>query len=68
MFAEFVWNTQTVAIVAVFLVPITGIVAWAVVKSSQTRALADLKARLVEKGMSADEIKTIVEAGESRKE
>ena len=65
MLAEFVWSTPNIAIVGAFLVPIIAIIAGATAKSSRTRALADLKARLVEKGMSADEVKTIVEAGES---
>jgi hypothetical protein len=64
MLAEIVWTTGTIAIVGAFLVPIIAIVASAAVKSSRTRALADLKTRLIEKGMSADEIKKVVEAGE----
>ena len=62
MLAVFVWTTAKIAITGAFLVPIIAIVSSAVTKSSRTRA--DLKARLVEKGMSADDIKKIVEAGE----
>lgn len=65
MLAEFVWSTANIALVGAFLVPLVAIIASAAVKSSRTRALADLKARLIEKGMSADQIKAIVEAGES---
>ena len=68
MLAEFVFTTPKIAIIGAFLVPIVAIVAGAVGKSSRTRALADLKTRLVEKGMSADEIKAIVEAGEKRED
>lgn len=64
MLAEFVWTTAKLAIIGVFLVPIIALLSAAMTKSSRTRALADLKARLVEKGMSADDIKKIVEAGE----
>lgn len=62
MLAEFVWTTAKLAIIGVFLVPIIALLSAAMTKSS--RALADLKARLVEKGMSAHDIKKIVEAGE----
>ena len=68
MLAEFVFTTAKIAIIGAFLVPIIAIIAGAVGKSSRTRALADLKTRLVEKGMSAAEIKAIVEAGESHKD
>lgn len=64
MLAEFVWTTAKLAIIGVFLVPIIALLSAAMTKSSRTRALADLKARLVEKGMSAHDIKKIVEAGE----
>ena len=64
MLAEFVWTTAKIAIIGGLLIPITAILAGAMSKSSRTRAVADLKARLVEKGMSADDIKKIVEAGE----
>ena len=64
MLAEFVWTIGAIAIVGAFLVPIVAIVSSAAVKASRTRALADLKTRLIERGMSADEIKTVVEAGE----
>ncbi len=64
MLAEFVLTTAKLAIIGAFLVPIIAILAGAMTKSSRTRALADLKARLVDKGMSADDIKKIVEAGE----
>ncbi len=64
MLAVFVLTTAKLAIIGGLLIPIIAILAGAMTKSSRTRALSDLKARLVDKGMSADDIKKIVEAGE----
>lgn len=63
MLAEFEWTTEKVAIVAFCAIPIVMTIAGFWAQAAKARALAELKMRLAEKGMTADEISRVVEAG-----
>jgi hypothetical protein len=65
MLAEIVWNQDTaatVAVVCVFAVPITAIVAVFWSKVETRKSDNDLKRSMVERGMHADEIERILSA------
>jgi hypothetical protein len=62
MLADIVWNQNTIAVVCAFAVPIVGIIGGIWYKIEQLKSDNELKRRMVERGMSADEIERIVAA------
>ena len=58
----FTWNTGSIAILAVMAVPIVLFVLMFGTKMFQIRSDHDLKARMIDKGMSADEIERVLAA------
>ncbi len=62
MLAGIVWNEATIAIAMGCTVPIVAIISIAWCKVSKATAEHDLKRRMVERGMSADEIERVMAA------
>ena len=60
MLSEIVWNTATISIVMGCAIPIVAIVSTAWLKISKTTSENDLKRRMVERGMSVDEIERVL--------
>ena len=58
----FTWNTGSIAILAVMAVPIVLFALIFGTKMFQIRSDHDLKARMIDKGMSADEIERVLAA------
>lgn len=61
--AEIVWDKQTLAVVGAFAVPIVAFVSFAWFHANKVRSESALKRAMVERGMSADEIERVLEAG-----
>ncbi len=59
---EFTWDTGTVAILAVMAVPIVLFALMFGTKMFQIRSDNELKRRMIDKGMSADEIERVLAA------
>ena len=66
MFAEITWNVATVAVVAVFSVPIVAILAGTWRHIEKTRSDNILKRDMINRGMSADEIERVLAAKSSK--
>jgi hypothetical protein len=64
MLAEIVWDKGTLTILMVFAIPIVAIVCGTWYKFERMRSADALKRKLVERGMSAEEIERVVKAGE----
>ncbi|HUB24421.1 MAG TPA: hypothetical protein VL992_03250 [Tepidisphaeraceae bacterium] len=62
MLADIVWNRDTIAVVAVFSIPIVSIIAGIWSQVEKHRSDNELKLRMVERGMSAEEIERIMAA------
>jgi hypothetical protein len=63
MLAEITWNQNTLAVVLGCAIPIVYILASAWVKVERARTSAQLKRRMIDRGMSADEIDRVLRAG-----
>ena len=63
LLAEFVWDRQTLAVVGAFSIPLAAIIGSAWYKMNKVRYEIELKRSMVERGMSADEIERIMDAG-----
>ena len=63
MLADILWNEATLAIVMGCAIPIAAIVCIAWCKVAKSTSENDLKRRMVERGMSADEIERVLAAG-----
>jgi hypothetical protein len=61
--AEFVWNEKTLAVVMVFAIPIVAIIGGLWYKIEQVKSVNHLKRRMIERGMSVDEIERVIKAG-----
>ena len=68
MLAEIVWDNQTLGIVFGCGIPIVFILATAWYKVERMRSADALKRKMVERGMSAEEIERVVKAGEGDEE
>ncbi|MCO6438090.1 MAG: hypothetical protein J5J06_13435 [Phycisphaerae bacterium] len=62
MLAEIEWNTATLSVVLGCLIPITGIVAVAWYRITRVTSENAMKQRMVERGMTADEIERVINA------
>ena len=62
MLAEIVWNQNTLGVVGAFSIPIVGIIAGCWVAVEKARSEHDLKRRMVERGMSVEEIERVMAA------
>jgi hypothetical protein len=63
MIGEIVWDQNTFAVIGVFAVPIVAISGYYWHLVDRHRCDAELKHRMIERGMSADEIERILRAG-----
>ena len=68
MLAEIVWDKQTLGVVFACGIPIVFILATAWYKVERMRSANDLKRRMVERGMSAEEIERVIKSGEEVEE
>jgi len=68
MLAEIIWDKQTISVVMAMGVPIVAILATAWYKAVKVKSLNDLKRAMVNRGMSADEIRRVIAAGRSQVE
>lgn len=62
MWCEIVWNERTLAVVLVFAIPLVAIIGGLWFKSQKDAAETELKQRMVERGMSAEEIERVLAA------
>ena len=62
MLSEIIWNEATIAIVMGCAIPIVGVISTAWYKAAKTTSENDLKRRMVERGMSVDEIERVLAA------
>jgi len=67
MLCEIVWDQNTIAVVGVFSIPIIGIIAGCWVAVEKSRSEHDLKRRMVERGMSVEEIERVMAARDEHK-
>ena len=56
-------SPQTVAVIMIFAIPIVAIIAYYVHEVLKTRSNNELKQSMLERGMSAQDIETVVNAG-----
>lgn len=63
MLADIVWDKQTLAVVMVFGIPIVGILAGVWYKVEQMKHVNGLKRKMIERGMSVEEIERVMAAG-----
>ena len=57
-----VWNVATIAVVLALSIPIVAIVMGFWAKNERAKLESDLKRRMIEKGMTADEIQKVIES------
>jgi len=62
MLAEIVWNPGTISAAGTFAVPIVAVIAVCWYLLGKAKSNNDLKARMVERGMSAEEIERVMAA------
>ena len=62
MLSEIIWNEATIAIVMGCAIPIVGVISAVWYKAAKTTSENDLKRRMVERGMSVDEIERVLAA------
>ena len=63
MLAEIVWDKNTLGVIGAFSIPIVAIVGGIWYQIEKTKSLNNLKRRMVERGMSVEEIERVVKAG-----
>ena len=63
MLAEIVWDQQTLGVILGCGIPIVLILAIAWYKVERMKSANELKRKMVERGMSAEEIERVVKAG-----
>jgi len=63
MLAEIIWNDKSLAVVLVFAIPIIGIIAGVWYKVESMKSVTALKRKMIERGMSAEEIERVIKAG-----
>ena len=63
MLAEFVWDKQALAVVGAFGVPLGCFLGYVWFHAQKVRGEHRLKRAMVERGMSAEEIERVLEAG-----
>jgi hypothetical protein len=68
MLAEIIWNEKTLAVVLALGIPIVGIIAGTWYKIESVKSLTNLKRKMIERGMSADEIERVIKAGPPEEE
>lgn len=68
MLSEIVWDKGTLSVVMAFAVPITVVICMAWYKVVKVKSLNNLKRAMVNRGMSAEEIKQVIAAGKSQLE
>ena len=68
MLAAVSWNTQTIAIVFGCAIPIVAIVAYYWHESVKIRSANALKRKMIERGMSVEEIERVLNAGATTKD
>ena len=66
MLCEFVWNRETLTIVMIFSIPLVTILGGFWLKIEKTRSENDLKRRMVERGMSVEEMERVMAARPSK--
>ena len=62
MLAEIIWDKHTLAVLGAFGVPIVAILMTGWYKIEQMRSTNNLKRKMIERGMSADEICRVIES------
>jgi hypothetical protein len=62
MLAEIIWDKQSIAVLGAFAVPIVAIVMAGWYKIEQMRSANNLKRKMIERGMSVDEIERVIKA------
>ena len=67
MLGEIVWNENTIAVVAVFTVPIAAILGSFWYGIEKTKSDNNLKRSMVDRGMSAEEIERVMAARSPKK-
>lgn len=68
LLGEIVWNSQSLAVIGAFAVPLSVVLAIAWYSWNRARAEIMLKRVMVERGMSADEIERVIAAGKDKEE
>jgi len=66
MLCEIVWNQNTLAVALTFSIPLAAIIGGIFYKMHKTTSDNELKARMVERGMSAEEIERVLAAKSSK--
>jgi hypothetical protein len=66
MFSEIVWNKETLGVVFGCSIPLVAIVSAFWFKVEKTRSDNDLKRRMVERGMTVEEIERVLAAKGSK--
>ncbi len=68
MLAGIVWDAGTLSIVGTFSVVLAAVAGGYWYAVEKARSVNDLKRRMIERGMSVEEIERVMEAGESEEE
>ena len=68
MLADIVWDKSTLTVVMVFAIPIVFIVVSAWYKIEKMKSSDSLKRKMIERGMSVEEIERVIAAGPKEEE
>ena len=68
MLAEIIWDKQTLAVLGAFGVPIVAIVMAGWYKIEQMRSSNNLKRKMIERGMSVEDIERVIKAAPPEEE
>ena len=63
MLADIIWDKNTLTVVMIFTIPIVAIIAGVWYKVESMKSITILKRKMIERGMSADEIERVIKAG-----
>ena len=62
MLAEIIWDKQSLAVLGAFAIPIVAILMAGWYKIEQMRSTNNLKRKMIERGMSVDDIERVIKA------
>ena len=68
MLAEIIWNTNSIAVIAGCAIPVAAILGGIWYQIERVRSENELKRRMVERGMSAEDIERVMAAGGEKAE
>lgn len=66
LLSTIVWNAETFGVLGAFAIPISAILGGIWYKLNKARSENDLKQSMIERGMSAEEIERILNAGQKK--